>query len=210
MPNAAEAAASTAAKVTAPEAQFVIPAAESFQQSRPRILKQGDTFGVFNHSGDATGGPGSSEGLYHHDTRHLAQFCLTLNGAWPVLLSSTLRDDNSILTCDLANPDLLSVDGGVVLQHDLIHIRRSRFLWQGSCFERIAIKNFDTVGHSARIDFSFVADFVDLFEVRGTQRLHHGTLHPASIGPDNVVLAYTGLDDRKRATTVRFDPKPRS
>ena len=42
MQNAAEAAALVAAKPDAPEAQFVIPAAESFQQSRPRILKQGD------------------------------------------------------------------------------------------------------------------------------------------------------------------------
>ena len=100
-----------AATTSTPDAQFVIPAAESFQQSRPRILKEGDTFGVFNHSGDATGGPTSAEGLYHHDTRHLAQFCLTINGAWPVLLSSTLRDDNSILTCDLANPDFHSADG---------------------------------------------------------------------------------------------------
>src|SRR5471030_1711199 len=101
MQNKAEASVPAPAKTDAPEAQFVIPAAESFQQSRPRILKQGDTFGVFNHSGDATGGSSSPEGLYHHDTRHLAQFCLTINGAWPVLLSSTLRDDNSILTCDL-------------------------------------------------------------------------------------------------------------
>jgi glycogen debranching enzyme len=208
MQNAADAAASAAARTSTPEAQFVIPAAESFQQSRPRILKQGDTFGVFNHSGDATGGPNSAEGLYHHDTRHLAQFCLTINGAWPVLLSSTLRDDNSILTCDLANPDFLSADGKVTLQHDLIHVRRSRFLWRGSCYERIAIRNFDTVRHSVRIDFTFAADFVDLFEVRGTERKHHGTMHAAAVEAGAVVLAYTGLDKRTRATSVRFDPDP--
>ncbi len=208
MQNAAEAAPPAAARKDEPEAQFVIPAAESFQQSRPRILKQGDTFGVFNHSGDATGGSSSPEGLYHHDTRHLAQFCLTINGAWPVLLSSTLRDDNSILTCDLANPDLTSPDGRIVLQHDLIHIRRSRFLWQGSCFERIAIKNFDNAAHHIRIGITFTADFVDLFEVRGTKRKRRGTQHPACIDGDSVVLAYSGLDSRERTTAVRFDPKP--
>ncbi len=208
MQNAADAAASAAAKTSTPEAQFVIPAAESFQQSRPRILKQGDTFGVFNHSGDATGGPTSPEGLYHHDTRHLAQFCLTINGAWPVLLSSTLRDDNSILTCDLANPDFLSADGRIALLHDLVHVRRSRFLWRGSCYERIAIRNFDTVRHAVRIDVTFAADFVDLFEVRGTVRKHHGTMHAAVIEAGTVVLAYTGLDKRTRATSVCFDPEP--
>jgi len=191
-----------------PHARFVIPAAESFQQSRPRVLKQGNTFGVFNHSGDATGGPGSQEGLYHYDTRHLAQFCLTIGGTWPALLSSTLREDNSILTCDLTNLDLLAADGRIVLRHDLIHIRRSRFLWQGSCFERIAVKNFDTVRHSVRLDLSFIADFVDLFEVRGSQRKHRGAQLPVVVGSGSVVLAYTGLDDRKRTTAVRFDPEP--
>jgi len=207
MDNAAEAALRAATSVL-PQAPFVIPAAESFQQSRPRILKQGNTFGVFNHSGDATGGPDSQEGLYHYDTRHLAQFCLTINGTWPVLLSSTLREDNSILTCDLTNPDLLAGDGRIILQHDLIHIRRSRFLWQGSCFERIAVKNFDTLRHSVRLDLSVVADFVDLFEVRGIQREHRGVQHPTVIGPDKITLAYTGLDECKRTTTIRFDPGP--
>jgi glycogen debranching enzyme len=208
MPQGAKAATTTPAEEGAPEARYVIPAARSFQQSRPRILKQGDTFGVFNHSGDAAGGPDSAEGLYHRDTRHLAQFCLTIDGTWPVLLSSTLRDDNSILTCDLANPDLLSADGRVVLPHDLIHVRRSRFLWRGSCFERIAIKNFDNVRHPVWISLAFAADFVDVFEVRGAHREHRGTQHPAAIGADNVLLAYTGLDERRRTTTVRFDPQP--
>ena len=38
---------------------------------------------------------------------------MTLDGARPMLLSSTLRDDNATLTCDLTNPDLLDADGAV-------------------------------------------------------------------------------------------------
>src|SRR5580698_6256344 len=187
---------------------FVIPATTSLQEARPRILKQGDTFAVFDQNGDAIATPGSTHGIYHHDTRYLSHLHLTINGTRPILLSATLRDDNSILTCDLANPDLLDVTGRLAVAHDLIHVRRSRFLWQGTAYERISIRNFDTVTLAFRIDLSFAADFADLFEVRGSTRPRHGTSHAPDIGPDHVTLGYTGLDDKARHTTLRFHPAP--
>jgi hypothetical protein len=56
-----------------------------------------------------------------------------------MLLSSTLRDDNAMLTCDLTNPDLYDATGRLVLEHDMIHVRRMRFLWQAACHERLAL-----------------------------------------------------------------------
>src|SRR3954451_3283004 len=85
-------------------AQFFIPAIASLQERRPRTLKHGDTFAVFDHNGDALAGLGSPEGLFHRDTRHLSHLFLTIGGRRPLLLSSTLRDDNATLTCDLTNP----------------------------------------------------------------------------------------------------------
>ena len=74
--------------------QFFVPATASLHERRPRTLKHGDTFAVFDHSGDAISGHGSPEGLYHRDTRHLSHFYLTLmGGVRPILLSSALRDD---------------------------------------------------------------------------------------------------------------------
>ena len=189
-------------------AQFVIHGAESLQQRRSRILKQGDTFGVFDQSGDAIASPGGADGLYHCDTRYLSQFYLTINGTRPILLSSTLRDDNSVLTCDLTNPDVVDDARRIVLSHDLIHIRRSRFLWEGCCFERIAVRSFDGDPHRIRIGLSFAADFADLFEVRGTPRERRGTARPARIEKTAVALAYGGLDGRRRTTTISFDPAP--
>jgi glycogen debranching enzyme len=87
-----------------PIAQFFIPAAASLQERRPRTLKHDDTFAVFDHNGDVLSGPGSPEGIFHRDTRHLSHLYLTVGGARPMLLSSTLRDDNATLTCDLSNP----------------------------------------------------------------------------------------------------------
>ncbi|MBB3138637.1 glycogen debranching enzyme [Rhizobium pisi] len=109
----------------APTGQFFIPAAASLQERRPRTLKHGDTFAVFDHNGDAVSWPGSPEGLFHRDTRHLSHLYLTINGKRPMLLSSTLRDDNATLTCDLTNPDLFDDKERLVLGHDLIHLQVS-------------------------------------------------------------------------------------
>src|SRR5690606_38525016 len=115
-------------------AQFFIPAAASLQERRPRTMKHGDTFAVFDHNGDVLSGPGSPEGLYHTDTRHLSHFYLTIGGQRPMLLSSGLRDDNSALICDLTNPDLYDENGELVVEHDKIHLRRVRLVYDGVCF----------------------------------------------------------------------------
>ncbi|WP_434712544.1 amylo-alpha-1,6-glucosidase [Rhizobium sp. YTUHZ045] len=194
--------------LTAPVAQFFIPAAASLQERRPRTLKHGDTFAVFDHNGDALSGPGSPEGLFHRDTRHLSHLYLTINEQRPMLLSSTLRDDNATLTCDLTNPDQFDDKGRLVLGHDVIHLRRSRFLWNACCYERLAVRNYDERRQHVRIQISFGADFADLFEVRGTARSRRGHHLPAVVEQDWILLSYIGLDDRKRSTRLSFMPEP--
>jgi glycogen debranching enzyme len=188
--------------------QFLIPAVASRQERRPRILKHGDTFAVFDHNGDALSEPGSPEGLYHRDTRYLSHLYLTIAGERPLLLSSILPDDNVTLTCDLTNPDLFDAEGKLILEHDLLHLRRSLFLWDSACHERIALRNFDDRRHRVRIDLTFAADFADLFEVRGAERARRGALEPPQVERSAVRLAYLGLDRRRRETVLRFDPAP--
>ncbi|AJC78511.1 amylo-alpha-1,6-glucosidase protein [Rhizobium etli bv. phaseoli str. IE4803] len=200
--------AATASLRPAAVAQFFIPAAASLQERRPRTLKHGDTFAVFDYNGDALSGPGSPEGLYHRDTRYLSHLYLTINGQRPMLLSSTLRDDNATLTCDLTNPDLFDDRGKLVMGHDLIHLRRSRFLWNDRCYERVAVRNYDERRQHVRIQIAFQADFADLFEVRGTARAKRGRDLPAVIEPACILLSYVGLDDRKRSTRLSFVPEP--
>jgi glycogen debranching enzyme len=189
--------------------QYFIPATAALQDRRPRVLKHDDTFAVFDHNGDALAGPGSAEGIYYRDTRHLSHLVLTIDDHRPILLSSTLRDDNATLTCDLTNPDLRDEAGHMVLEHDLIHLRRSRFLWRAACFERLSVSNFDESPRRIRIRIAFAADFADLFEVRGTTRIRRGRLQqPELEGPDGVRLVYVGLDDIRRETALRFHPVP--
>ncbi len=182
---------------------FAITAQISLVEQRFRTLKHGDMFGVFDQHGDIPG-RGGTEGIFFQDTRMLSEFEFLLAGAPPILLSSTLRDDNATLTCDLSNPDLPAYD----LASNLIHVRRSRLLWQGTCHERISIRNFDTLPRRLPIEIRYGADFADLFEVRGMTRARHGRHEPAAVTLQDVTLAYTGLDSRLRTTRLRFDPPP--
>ncbi|MBV9539424.1 MAG: amylo-alpha-1,6-glucosidase, partial [Acidisphaera sp.] len=190
-----------------PADPYGIGATESLQERRPRTLKHGDTFAMFDASGNIPAGRRIPEGVYHRDTRYLSQFEMRVGNAVPMLLSSTMRDDNATLTCDLTTPDMTSVDGGLI-EHNLIHIRRTKFVYNGACFERIAIRNFGERPQRVSLDFRFAADFADLFEIRGRPRERRGELHPTCVGEDFVSLTYTGLDRRRRSTCLRFAPSP--
>ena len=187
---------------------FSIVAVTSLQEQRHRTLKNGDCFAVFDPTGDALSGPGSPEGFYVRDTRYLSAYLLTIEGKRPLLLSSTLRDDNATLTCDLTNPDLYDSSGTLILEHDLIHIRRSRYLWNDACFERLTVRCFDTEPRRVRLRLAYGADFADLFEVRGTVREKRGSIHAPQIWDGGTTLSYTGLDGLLRTTTLSFDPTP--
>ncbi len=189
-------------------AQFFIPATASLQERRPRTMKHADTFAVFDHNGDALAGPGSPEGIYHRDTRYLSHLYLTVDGHRPLLLSSTIRDDNAVLVCDLTNPEIAGPEGERLIAQDLVHIRRTRFLWNASAFERVAVSNYDTEARHLTLSIAFAADFADIFEVRGTDRARRGELHPQTVDADAVTLSYTGLDGCLRETHLHFEPAP--
>lgn len=191
-----------------PHQVFTIGAASSLVESAPLILKYGDAFGVFDKNGDISVGDASAQGLYYEDTRHLSALSVTLYGARPILLSSSLRDDNATMTCDLSNPDLYDGEGNLLLDHDRIHVRRSRFLWDAACFERLNICSFDDRPHRIVLGINFAADFADLFEVRGTRRDRRGEMIPPKFTSAGVILGYIGLDHLRRTTTLRFDPEP--
>jgi glycogen debranching enzyme len=187
--------------------QFSIPAARSLQERPARTLKYGDTFALFDPNGDIIAMLGSPEGIFFHDTRHLSHLSLSICGMRPMLLSSAMRDDNAALTCDLTNPDFYRSED-LVLEHDLIHLRRFKFVLKGATFERIAIRNFSEKREQIVLQLEFAADFADLFEVRGSHREKRGTFHPTEVQGDMVKVSYTGLDSKLRETRLRFTPQP--
>ena len=188
-------------------AAFYIQATESIQERWPRTLKQGDTFALFDMMGDIIQPGATPGGIFHHDTRYLSGVQLLIDGQRPLLLSSAVENDNVILTVDLANPDIYQ-GGKVVLPRETLHVRRSKFLWDGTCHERIAVHNFGPVPQKCFVSLSFAADFADLFEVRGLQRPCRGVLTVTHKDAQTVEFRYQGLDGIARRTEMHFSPAP--
>ena len=187
---------------------FYIQAPESIQARWPRTLKQGDTFALFDALGDCVDPGLTPGGVFHNDTRHLSGLELLVNGQRPLLLSSMVEADNVVFTADLSNPDIFQ-NGEIVLPRETLHLRRSRFLWQGTLHERIAVHNFDAAPRRCWIGINFAADFSDLFEIRGMKREARGQLATAVIGNVKTIFRYAGLDQVERRTEVCFDPPPK-
>ena len=114
--------------------------------------------------------------------------------------------DNVVLTVDLSNPDIYE-DGKIVLPRETLHVRRSKFLWLGTAYERFAIHNFDTRSHRCIFTFNFAADFRDLFEIRGIKRAKRGEI-TTRLEDQRLIFRYDGLDGIARITDICLDPKP--
>lgn len=189
------------------EDRFYILATSSLGDDRPRVLKQGETFAVFDRYGDVPPVGLTDEGIYHQGTRHLSSLLLRTGGARPLFLSSTVREDNALLTVDLTNPDLMGTEG-VSISRGSIHLLRTKFLWQGTCHECLRLRNYGLEPVRLAFSYHFGADFVDVFEVRGMRRKRRGRRLATEAGPEGVTLAYEGLDGVLRRTRIRFSPEP--
>ena len=187
--------------------EYYIPATSSFFERRPRILKHDETFAVLDHYGNASGRGRNPEGLFHEDMRFLSRMDLRIENQIPLLLGSTIANDNTSLIVDLTNPDIF-VDGELVIKRDTLHIFRTMFLWRGAAYEQLRIDNFSHKRQSVSITLSFDADFKDIFEVRGMSRERRGKLSSRPVSGDSIEFIYTGLDDIRRVTRLKFEPEP--
>ena len=189
------------------EAPFYIGVKEQPVSRPTRVLKYGDSFVVLDSRGDITAASGGSAGLFHCDTRYLSRLEVLVNEIHPLLLGSNLRDDNSAFFVDLTNPDL-HADQHLVLEKDTVHILRTIFLWRGTAYQRLAVRNYGDRAVDLRLSVLFENDFADLFEVRGSHRDRRGTAAATLRGDEQALLVYQGLDGKTRRTALTFDPKP--
>jgi len=127
------AAASEVGGIGDPVSPFYIPATAAGSAVAPHVLKHGDCFAVLDRFGNAQATGPAAEGLFFEDTRYLSQLVLTIDGARPLLLSSSVSEDNVVLAADLANPDLVE-DGNLRLAKDTIHILGSTLLGEDALF----------------------------------------------------------------------------
>jgi glycogen debranching enzyme len=189
------------------EDRYYILATSSLSDDRPRVMKQGETFALFDHYGDIKPVGLEEEGVYHEGTRFLSSMLLRLGNERPMFLSSTVRQDGALLTVDLTNPDL-QADGHLTVPRGMLHIQRSKLLWQGVSYERLQVRNYGLVPVSVPLALHFAADFADIFEVRGVRRIRRGRYLDPAVHGDEVVLAYEGLDGVTRRSRLQFTPVP--
>jgi glycogen debranching enzyme len=191
------------------EDEYYVRASSALADDRTRVLKYGDTFAVFNRYGDIEALGTSRFGLFHAETRHLSRLALRLNQKQPLLLSSTIREDNAFLSVDLTNVDT-NLNGHGELPRGTVHLFRLQFLRGATCYHFVRLLNYGLEPVTISLVLQFDADFADIFEVRGTKRSRRGERLPDHAAKDKVVLAYRGLDDVLRRTCLEFSPHPAS
>lgn len=167
-------------------------------------LKAAHSFAVSDARGDMLGG---AEGMFRNDTRVLSHWILELGGEKPSPLSGAVSHDNVLFTADLTNEPLPPI-GGKAAPAGVIHVQRTRLLWDNRLFEQIHLRNFDDSDLTVLVRLKFHADFRDIFEVRGMTRERRGEALPTETYDDHVQLAYRGLDDVLRRTVISFSRTP--
>lgn len=177
------------------------------------VLIEDQVFLVSDEIGDIPFGNTLGFGLYYLDTRFLSVFDLTVNGAKPVLLSSS-AEQNFMGHLQMANPPWLTCQGEAVNAHT-VSIRRNRFIGRG-LEERIGFFNYNSFPVEVETVLMLAADFKDMFQVRGLTHEPQGTILPPSQGQilepeyyDSMLsLNYTGLDNVGRRTDIIFETAP--
>jgi len=190
------------------EDKFYILANSDRAAECSRVLKEGETFAIFDCRGDIQPIGMGEQGIFHEGTRFLSKMELHFGGLRPLLLGSTINKQNELLAIDLMNPDFTS--GDITIRRDSVHIFRSKFIWKGNCYEQLRLENFSLAPLRIPFTITFDADFADIFEVRGTRRSERGTLRPAEVGASAAVLSYLGLDKAIRSTRIAFSPQPQT
>jgi len=173
----------------------------SLSATMRRVLKQGETFSLSDAVGDFPPAGLGPAGLYHQGTRFLSGWVLTLGQDRPLLLSSSLSEDNTRLVAHLTMGDLSGNPG-------TLSLKRTQCLWRGCLFDRIELRNHGHAAITVSLCLHFEADFVDLFEVRGTRRPRRGRSESPAVEPGAVTLAYEGLDGVLRRSRLAFEPQP--
>ena len=163
-----------------------------------RTLKHDDTFIVVDSYGDIGASGGGVDGLFQRIRASCrgSNFCSMACSR--CCSDSNVRDDNSVLTVDLTNPDVY-YDQKLVLGKDTLHIVRTLFLWRATAYQRFCIRNHGDKPVALAVSFVFASDFADIFEARGIRR--RASRQPAKrrSTAQTVTLNYQGLGRRHRA-----------
>ena len=187
--------------------QYYIATKAAPTEDRARVLKYGAMFAVFDRLGDIRHQGLGEQGIFYNGTRHISEMHVRLWKERPLLLSSMIEPNNFLFTADLANLDVSRGDK-VAIHRGTLHLLRSRFLWQSSCYEELKFVNYGMEALWVPLNVCFAADFRDIFQVRGMARERIGRLLDPQVSRDTLVLGCEGLDRITRRTSIHCEPTP--
>ncbi len=168
------------------------------------VLNYGDTFCIGDRMGNIRPTGKGIQGIYHRDTRYISKLEFRINGKQPTLLSSSIKEENEILSVDLTNPSLTD-RSGISIEEGTLHLKRSQFVRANEFREEIAITGYHAHACELELTLDIQGDFKDMFEIRGTKRAARGEQLPCElIDNRRFVLSYRGLDKTIRRAVVSF------
>ncbi|WDT80016.1 MAG: amylo-alpha-1,6-glucosidase [Candidatus Manganitrophus sp.] len=174
---------------------------------RKLSLKQDEGFIVCDKFGNFRSRFQGELGFYFEGTRFLNLLGLRINEEFPLFLYSTVSSDDSEILVDLTNPDY-TIDRHLVIPRNTVFIRKRLLLYRNTFYQTLQFKNFHTHQIELKICLQYGADFLDVFEIRGTERPKRGELFPPEYQRGAVSFKYSGLDRILRSLHLKFDPLP--
>lgn len=189
--------------------EWYVLATSSRTDDRTRVLKHGETFGMFDRYGDIEHIGIGEQGLYHQGMRFLSQYEMSINQRRPLLLNSTIKQDNSAMVVDMTTPDLY-LNGELCIAKGTLHIFRAKILWSDVQYEHIRFNNYSDKKIHFSVEFKLGADFNDIFQVRGVKRRQCGEILLSRQNADSIQLGYRGLDGIERHSRIHFSDEFKS
>ncbi|HEX5787209.1 MAG TPA: glycogen debranching N-terminal domain-containing protein [Woeseiaceae bacterium] len=172
------------------------------------VLKRNDAFAILDEYADIRSDLFPDQGLYLNDCRHLSRLQLRLGTVPPLLLASNLGHDGAVLSVDLTNSDVFGIGDQAPPARETVHVLRQVFLWDDVLYQRLRFRSYAGERRLLIVQTVFDADFLDMFEIRGTPRNARGEIENGVTDDHTVRLRYRGLDEVVRDTNLCFHPRP--
>jgi len=169
-------------------------------------LIDGKTFLSTRLAGDIVPAGATDVGFFHDDTRFLS--CLELRvGGRPTMVLSSNTEKTFASQIELTT-EPIRIRDSFEIPENTIHIRRQQLLKAETMFDRFSLVSFNREDVEVRVELRVDADFVDVFQVRGTTREINGKYYRPVCTAEGLSLYYLGRDNILRQTRIRFSPLP--
>jgi glycogen debranching enzyme len=183
----------------------------AFQANEPRKLNNltlidGKTFLSTSVAGDIAPFGAPDIGFFHDDTRFLSGLELKIEGHRAVVLSSS-TEKSFVSQVELTTGNI-TLRETFDLPENSVHVRREQLLAKNVFFDYLTFENFNQVEIAFTVELRYAADFMDVFQVRGTKRGQTGQYYRPFWRDGELVFVYRGLDGVRRQANIRMSPAP--